>query len=280
MSALPAAPARRRETVVLLHSSASSAVQWNALVEDLDGSFDVHTVEFHGHGDRPAWQGERPMRLADEAALVRPLLEAAGGGHLLGHSYGGAVALHLAATVPALVRSVAAFEPVLFRLLIDHLPDDGVTRRAIQLGESMRVEVSRGERLRAAERFVDHWSGVGGWRQLPSHRQQSVARRVDALVQQFDALFNEPRPLAAVAEARCPMLMLDGAATVTTARVIAALLRLRLPQALHETLPEMGHMGPITHPRAVNARFAAFLHAQARYAPTLRNSSRSGAKLA
>lgn len=256
-----------RETVVLLHSSASSAVQWNALVEDLAGRFDVRTVEFHGHGDRAPWAAEWPMRMADEAALVRPLLEAVGGAHLVGHSYGGAVALGLAASAPGLVRSVVAFEPVVFALLQEHLPQDGQTQRVRDLGESMHASAARGEHARAAERFVDHWSGPGTWQRLPAGRQQALARRVDAVNRQFGALWREPWPAAWSARTEMPMLLMTGSDTTTAARVIHTLLRIRLPHAAHETLPGMGHMGPITHAEAVNARIAAFLQRQPRYLP-------------
>ena len=111
------APALRGDTVVLLHSSASSARQWQPAVAALQAHFSVHAIDFHGHGARPDWQGGAAMTLADEVALVEPLLEQAGGAHLIGHSYGGAVALKLATRLPALVRSVVAYEPVLFGLL-------------------------------------------------------------------------------------------------------------------------------------------------------------------
>lgn len=40
-----------------------------------------------------------------------------------------------------------------------------------------------------------------------------------------------------------------------------ALLRQAFPLAQHAMLDGLGHMGPITHPDAVNARIAAFLKA-------------------
>ena len=114
-----AAASDRRDTaaVVLLHSSASSARQWQAAIEALRTRFEPHTVEFHGHGAQPAWCGDAPMRLAHEAALVESLLDRVGSAHLVGHSYGAAVALKVASRRPDQVRSVVAYEPVLFALL-------------------------------------------------------------------------------------------------------------------------------------------------------------------
>jgi pimeloyl-ACP methyl ester carboxylesterase len=42
---------------------------------------------------------------------------------------------------------------------------------------------------------------------------------------------------------------------------LGALLRVAFPLAQHAALDGLGHMGPITHPAAVNARIATFLSA-------------------
>ena len=128
----------QRPTVVLLHSSASSARQWERLVEALAPHFRMRAIEFHGHGERTAWGGDAPLTLADEAALAVPLLEEAGGAHVVGHSYGAAVALKLATMHPKLVRSVVAYEPVLFRWLIDDIAHQQLGQGVVTVADSMR----------------------------------------------------------------------------------------------------------------------------------------------
>ena len=75
-----------RHTVVLLHSSASSSRQRNALAGLLAPRFDVRTVDFHGHGAQPAWCGESRLTLANEVALIELILREVGRVHLVGHS--------------------------------------------------------------------------------------------------------------------------------------------------------------------------------------------------
>src|SRR4030095_11151286 len=82
-----------KPTVVLLHSSAGSSRQWDPLVERLGAHYDVRTVDVYAHGAQPAWLWKRPLRLADDAALVEPIVREVGSVHLVGHSYGGAGAL-------------------------------------------------------------------------------------------------------------------------------------------------------------------------------------------
>ncbi len=250
----------QRPTVLLLHSSASSARQWDRLAETLKPQFRVHAIEFHGHGERTAWRGEAPMTLADEAALAAPLLEA-GGAHIIGHSYGAAVALKLATMYPRAVRSVVAYEPVLFRLLIDDIARHPPAQEVVAVADSMRGQLTSGQEHSAAQQFVDFWSGGGSWESLPSGKKTSVAARMRAVLQHFDALFCEPLQRAQLALLSMPMMFISGARTVAVTRRIAELLRLTLPHARHEVLHEMGHMGPITHAPEVNRRLVEFLHA-------------------
>ncbi len=130
--------AAARETVVLLHSSGSSSRQWSALIERLSPRYDVRAVDLHGHGAQPAWPGRQPLALADEVTLVEPILREAGPVHLVGHSYGGAVALKVAELHPQSVRSLVAYEPVLFRWLCDADPDSDAAREVIEVAEAIR----------------------------------------------------------------------------------------------------------------------------------------------
>jgi pimeloyl-ACP methyl ester carboxylesterase len=249
----------RRPTVVLLHSSASSARQWDALVRMLEPAFRVRTVEFFGHGAQPAWPHEWPLALADEASLAAALLREAGGAHVVGHSYGGAVALKLATMHPRLVHSVTAYEPMLFRWLDVDGPWDPARREFLARGEVIEWMLAQGDEAGAARCFVDFWSGDGAWAGLPATRQQAIAGRMRAVLGHFVALSREATRPSEIARLSMPKLFLSGSATVAVTRRIAALLRQALPADQHRVLDGMGHMGPVTHPDTVNPRIASFL---------------------
>lgn len=249
--------------VVLLHSSGSSSRQWDELVDSLQGRFRLHAVDFHGHGATPAWSSRARMTLADEAALVEPLLHAAEEGvNLVGHSYGGAVALKLAATYPTRVRSVVVYEPVLFRLLFDYNSRHAPARDVLAAAVSIRNRLARDDAHAAARRFVDFWSGEGAWDALPATRRQAVATRMPAVDAHFHALFYDTLDRAQISRLRMPMLFLTGARTGAVTRRIGELLRFALPYAHHEMLSGMGHLGPVTHAPIVDARIASFLDAE------------------
>jgi pimeloyl-ACP methyl ester carboxylesterase len=245
--------------VILLHSSGSSGRQWRDTVQALHGRCTVHLIDFHGHGAQPPWAGAAPMRLADEAELVELLLERLGGAHLVGHSYGGAVALELARRRPALVHSVVAFEPVLFALLKRDAASAGELQTIVGVVDAMRERSSAGRPDAAAQVFIDFWSGAGTWDALPPQRQQAIASCTATLRHQFDALFGEPLSAADLAGLSMPLLLLFGTATVPVTRRIVQIVGAAQPRARVEALAGAGHMGPLTHPAAFNQRVAAFL---------------------
>lgn len=264
------------DTVVLLHSSASSSRQWDALAHALGARFRVRAIDFHGHGDRPPWRVDVPLTLADDAAPVRSLL-ADGGVHLVGHSYGAAVALKLAVEHPQWVRSVVAYEPVLFRLLADE--DANEALRAWLLAARVHAQLARGDECAAARAFTDYWCGQGAWLAMPPQRRQSIAQRMAAVDRQFEAVFGEPMLASTgLAALRMPMLFLSGARTVPPAHRIAERLRKALPRAQHAVVPHAGHLGPISHAGEVNARIAAFLQdvpRQARHCALIGSTTQS-----
>jgi pimeloyl-ACP methyl ester carboxylesterase len=89
------------DTVVLLHSSASSGSQWRSLCGLLETDFEVLAPDLYGYGARADWPGRGPLTLTDEAAAVSKLLgNNDKPAHIIGHSYGGAVALKLARSSP------------------------------------------------------------------------------------------------------------------------------------------------------------------------------------
>jgi pimeloyl-ACP methyl ester carboxylesterase len=251
-----------KPTLVLLHASISSARQWDALATSLQDRFEVHAIDLHGHGQRAAPPAGHPLSVHDDAALAREVLQRAGGGHVVGHSYGAAVALHLAASTPALVHSLALYEPVLFRLLADHAAGGYGAREAFDLATFVWLQVAQGRHTAAAEHFVDYWSGAGTWRRMPAERQAAVAARMPLVEQQFRTLLREPVPPATLAGLAMPLLCLHGTRTTAAALQMARLLRDLLPQARHEALEGLGHMAPLTHALPVNDRLMRFLNAE------------------
>lgn len=251
-------------TVICLHSSGSTGGQWAALRAQLEPAVQVMTPDFYGHGAGPAWHGFDEDIVASDAARIARLAESVQGGvHLVGHSYGGAIALRVALYHPASVTSVTVYEPVVFRLLFDYHGRQRPASEIIEIASDMRRQLRFGDLAGAASRFVDYWGGPGAWRVLSGDRQTGIARRGGVIAAQFGALANDVPRIGNYRSLRAPVLMLAGSEMRAPVRRIGELLRFALPNAAFCTMEGMGHMGPITHSKVVARRISEFIREHA-----------------
>ena len=104
--------------VMLVHSSVSGARQWRRLIDDLKDRFRVRAVNLFGYGKTPPWPAERTQSLDDQARLVESALPAeADEVYLVGHSFGGSVAMKAAARMAGRVTKLVLLETNPFYLL-------------------------------------------------------------------------------------------------------------------------------------------------------------------
>lgn len=253
----PARPAGRGLPVVALHSSAMTGSQWRSLAAFFAGRRQVVTPDLPGYGFAAAPEDhERADSLAAEAAAVlRAVGSAAPAFHLVGHSYGGAVALKLALAYPWRVRSLSLIEPVVFHLLPQCGGDEDMRlyRGILGVRDRLRGAVAAGWPAHGMAAFVDFWNGAGTWDNCDAAQRQHLAAQARAVVRNFAVLLRETWPLADVARLAVPLLAITGETSPAVG--------LRLTDKLVDTAPEVtaarifgaGHMVPVTHADAVNA---------------------------
>lgn len=248
--------------VVCLHSNASTSGQWRALMERLSGRFRVIAVDAHGAGKSPDWPAGTPGWLEDEVALLEPVFRRIGGAfHLVGHSYGAAVALKAALRYGERVQSLALYEPTLFALLLAQDPRHPAVQGIRDAATDAAAAVERGDLEAAGERFIDYWMGAGTWAAMPEARRPAVAQSMRGIRYWAHALMNEPTPLAAFAQLERPILYMVGRRSPASSRGVFELLKTTLPDVRVKHFDGMGHMGPVTHPDAVNAAIEEHLAA-------------------
>ena len=253
-----------RQVVIALHCSGSSGGQWSALRGALTPALDLLTPDLRGHGGNTAGTGSADI-VADDVAHVAALAESVpGGAHLVGHSYGGAIALRVAIRHPEAVRSVTAYEPVPFRLVRDFDPRSPEVAELEGVARKLRAWLRAGSPMAAAEHFVDYWSGQGAWQRCAADRRAAIAARMETVAQHFTALMEDSCRLQDYRTLGMPALLLFGQERRAPMRRIEELLRQAIPAATTETQTGMGHMGPVTHPAAIARRIRAFVQARVR----------------
>ena len=248
------------EGVVCIHSNASASAQWRPLMERLALRFRVIAPDSLGAGKSVAWPQDRVVTLSDEVAFLEPVLSLAGSPlALVGHSYGGAVALIAALKHANAVRAVALYEPTLFSLLEEEAPGQEAADGIRQAAADAAASIDANQPSAAAARFIDYWMGVGSWDATPEPRQSVIAASMSNVRGWANALFTESTSLQAFRALDVPVLYMVGAKSPASSRGVARLLTSVLRKVTVVEFAELGHMGPITHPQQVNTAIAQFL---------------------
>ncbi|MCX7144294.1 MAG: alpha/beta hydrolase [Proteobacteria bacterium] len=247
------------ETVVLIHSSVSGNRQWKRLIQELKDRFRVLAPNLYGYGETTPWQEDGTQTLADHVTLIETICDSIHGPiRLVGHSFGGAVALKVAANLGERVSHLALYEPNPFYLLdLDGRAE--AFSEAMALHDDVKALGKKGDWMALAERFAEYFSGDGSWVQMPAERQVAFAKLLLPNYYEWDCVQSDVTTVGVFAKLRAKTLLISGANTRLALREIADLFRATCPHWTFVTIPEAGHMAPLTHPDLVNPIVKHFL---------------------
>lgn len=232
--------------VVLVHGSMDRSAGLLRLSRRLDDTSLVLRYDRRGYGRSVGMGG--PFSVGQHVDdLVRLLDEQAPSGRaalVFGHSFGGNVALGLAARRPDLVAAVAVYETPLSWL--DWWPADTAGGSAL----------AEADPTAAAEAFMRRLLGDKKWERLPPSSRAARLAEGPAMVGELaDLRRGAPwRP----ERVTVPVLALAGERAREHHRRSASALARMLADCSVEIVPGAGHVGPNTHADEVTRRLRRF----------------------
>lgn len=251
------------EPVVLLHSSLSSGAQWSALSDSIADRFRAVMPDHYGCGRSDPWPGLEPFSLSAEAiALGRIARDLGEQIHLVGHSYEGALALHVACRRRSAIRSLTLVEPSAFQLL-HAAGSDAHFAEISGVAAAMDSAVLRGDRRGATAYFVDYWNGAGAYEQLSEERRAKLVTRIAKVPLDFWAILREKTDLVAISRIDAPTPLVHGDRSPKPSLDLIEILAEALPNCGTAVIEGAGHMAPLTHARAVSMAVGKHLDALA-----------------
>jgi pimeloyl-ACP methyl ester carboxylesterase len=175
---------------------------------------------------------------------------------LAGNSYGGAIALRVAAIAPSAVAAMA--------LVSAPAPgaDEEPSEELAAIWEAEESALEDGDVERAVEAVVDGWTLPGAGEEL-RERIAAMQRRAFLLQEATPGADIGPDPLEdrieRLSELRMPVLCSAGTQDkpdfVAGAKQMAEL----LPEGRHATIARAGHLAPLEQPRAFRRQLLGFL---------------------
>lgn len=239
------------EPLVLVHGSWVDGRVWDSVVPLLSGAFEVVAYDRRGHSlsSCPPGQGSVRDDVDDLAALIDFL--ALGPAHVAGASWGGSIALRLAAARPELLRTLTVHEPPLFDLLYAEDPDlPELTELRARLA-TVAALIESGDLEGAARLYFDQVAETpGGWAGLDRWQRSTLLSNALTYLDQCgdpDALGIEVDDLAAFGG---PVLVTHGNRRPPFFKHIVEMVVAVMPGARSEVIPGTAHDPQVTDPGA------------------------------
>src|SRR5262245_44753180 len=177
-----------RDTIVLLHGGATGSSSWNPVARALVSSgASVFAPDMLGYGASPAPTGS--YGIAEEVAHLTRLLGLqphaydgtlyavgfSGAFHLVTHSLGALIGLHLRRALGARVTRMTPGDPVVVSVLRECGEGHAYAEMEEQYERFMSLAA---DHEAAAHYFVKHWSGAGAWAAMGSRARAIVTHLV------------------------------------------------------------------------------------------------------
>jgi pimeloyl-ACP methyl ester carboxylesterase len=246
--------------VVLAHSSVAGARQRRRLIAELKDSFHLRAVNLFGYGGTPPWSGLRRQAMDDQAALVEAAIPVGTERvSLVGHSFGGAVAMQAAARLGDRVERLALFEPNPFYLLKRHGRQRAFAE-AMQVRDWIKTHGGKDDWMRAAELFADYWDAPGTWTAMSAERKAAFAEALKPNFHEWGTMEDEHPPLDEWAKLLPEAtLVIFSNRSPRPIQEIVELFQEWCPHWQYERVMDGGHMAPLSRPDLVNPIIASFL---------------------
>jgi pimeloyl-ACP methyl ester carboxylesterase len=233
-------------TVVLVPGSCSTGAAWRPVIAAWDGQFRTVTTSLLGYGGTAERRTASDCSIAHEAEALESVVRRAGGRvHLVGHSFGGLVALAVALRNRVPLASLSILEAPAAEVLRE-AGEEQHYRAFRQMTEVYFDAFENGD-AQAISTMIDFYGGPGTFASWPPRVRAYAVETTPVNILDWASAFGFPLTEEALATVRLPVLILRGGASHPAVQRANELLGELLRGATGEAIEGAAHFMIATH---------------------------------
>jgi pimeloyl-ACP methyl ester carboxylesterase len=244
--------------VLFVPGSYSTSAAWRGIQKYLPQSFRFAATSLCGYGDTQETRTENDFDIGHQVRVVQAAAKHIGKPvHLVGHSFGGTIALATALAGTTEVLSVTTFEanPLLVLQETGYAQEFAATRK-MSAGFEAAYEADEAD---AAGRIIDFWGGEGSFAAMPEGVRDHCRELAYANVLDWRSAYCFTATRADYATLDMPVLLVRGALANPAMEAITASLAAAIPNARATEVAHASHFLITTHPKQCAQLLAGFL---------------------
>ena len=233
-------------TLVFVPGSFSTGAAWRPVIRALAGRHRIVTTSLLGYGVTAERRDARTPSIDTEVEVLQAVLDrVAEPAHVIGHSFGGHVALACAMRSSAPMLSLTVIEPPCPTVLAV-AGEHALFARFRAMSEPYIAAWREGE-ADAARRVIDFYGGDGFFDAMPPHAREFTLQCTGANVLDWLVAYADAPDAAAFARVAVPTQVLRGALGHAAVQRGNELISQWLPNASLRTVPGASHFMISTH---------------------------------
>ncbi len=232
--------------IVFIHGSYATTATWKKMVESLSDKHLCISIKLPGHCGTPDPGDFSEPTIETELSIIEQVVTELTDQpiHLVGHSYGGVVALAQALKGSLLLSQLTLFEPVAAWVL-DAAGDEAATE-VHRFVRSYRDQVLQ-HVPDACGQVIDFWGGEGAFQQLPQFIRDGMQSLTLNNVRHWDVCMANIRTLSDLQQLPVPTHVIVGNQSNPIIRTIASHLCTFIPDCRQSVIKGASHFLVTSH---------------------------------
>lgn len=231
-------------TIVLVPGSCSTGAAWRPVIAAWENRFRCVTTSLPGYGRTAERRTAHDTSIARLAETVESVILRAGGRvHLVGHSFGGLVALAVALRNRVALASLVMLEAPAMEVLREEDAHYGAFRR---MTEAYFADFAGGNR-EAIAAMIDFYGGAATWAAWPSRVRGYAIETTPVNIRDWASAYGFPLSAAALSGIEIPLLVVRGGGSSAAMQRASAVLNERIRGSALATIDGAAHFMIATH---------------------------------